>query len=188
MALPRTAIDGRHARSPGAAARRAGTAPMLRIRRTVLVAAPQVEAFQVFTAGLGQWWPPVGQPQPAPVALMERGVGGRWYERGVDGVEHEWGRVLAWDPPAGLALSWQIGADGDFDPRLQTEVRVSFTALLQGSTLVSLEHGHLERYGGAAQSQWSALDSDAGWIGILEHFAQHCAAVAEAKRGGPGPR
>ena len=51
--------------------------------------------------------------------VLEPGVGGRLYEVTADG-EQDWGKVLAWEPPARLLLDWQIGeASG-------TEVEVTF--------------------------------------------------------------
>ncbi len=56
-------------------------------------------------------------------------MNGRWYERGEDGSECEWGRVLAWNPPDGLTLAWQLNAAFKFDPALVTEVEVKFVPL-----------------------------------------------------------
>jgi len=105
---------------------------------------------------------------------MESRLGGRWYERSVDRSETSWGRVLAWAPPHSLVLSWQIGADGEFDPELETELELGFVARSEQWTLVCLEHRRLDRYGDDAEAQRSLLASDVGWSGILEHFKRHC--------------
>ena len=61
-------------------------------------------------------------------AVIERRVGGRWYEQGDDGSTCDWGRVLAWEPHSRLVLSWDITADWQYDPMLQTEIEVRFVA------------------------------------------------------------
>jgi uncharacterized protein YndB with AHSA1/START domain len=67
------------------------------VRRTITVAASQERAFQVFTEELGTWWPKqysIGEADMADFVL-ERRVGGRWFEVGVDGKECDTGRVRA---------------------------------------------------------------------------------------------
>ncbi len=71
------------------------------IRGTVTVGVPVERAFRVFTDSFGTWWPAeyhIGQTDMAE-AILEPREGGRWYEKGVDGSECDWGRVLAWEPP-----------------------------------------------------------------------------------------
>ena len=52
-------------------------------------------AFAFFTDSFGRWWPAdyhIGQADMAD-AVLEPREGGRWYERGTDGSECDWGRV-----------------------------------------------------------------------------------------------
>jgi uncharacterized protein YndB with AHSA1/START domain len=154
---------------------------MTKIRATIQVAVPPAEAFSRFTQGLDGWWPPSGRVQGEPQVFLECQSGGRWYERDATGSECVWGRVLAWAPPHGLVLAWQIGPDGGFDPDLHTELELSFVAISAKLTRVSLEHRHLERFGTAAAQQAAVLSSAVGWVGILEGFARHCSLAA----GGP---
>ena len=105
------------------------------IRKTVLVDFTPEEAFALFTARIASWWPvrthSYGGDNVTEVVL-EPGVGGRLYEVTADG-EQDWGKVLAWEPPARLLLDWQIGeARG-------TEVEVTFEPEGLGSRVV-LEH------------------------------------------------
>jgi uncharacterized protein YndB with AHSA1/START domain len=153
---------------------------MMKIRASLQVAAAPADAFTHFTQGLDQWWPPRGRAHDAPRVFMEPHVGGRWYERDAGGREWVWGQVLAWLPPDSLLLSWQVGADGEVDPALHTEVALSFESMAAGRTRLSIEHRHLERYGAAAAEQELLFSSAVGWIGILECFARHCSSVTAA--------
>jgi uncharacterized protein YndB with AHSA1/START domain len=158
---------------------------MTKIRATIQVAVPPADAFSHFTQGLDSWWPPTGRAQAAPQVFIECRPSGRWYERDTNGNECVWGRVLTWMPPHGLVLSWQVGADGEFDPDLHTELELSFVAISAKLTRVSLEHRHLERYGAAALEQAAVLSSAVGWVGILEGFARHCSPLAKLASKGP---
>jgi uncharacterized protein YndB with AHSA1/START domain len=148
------------------------------VRKTILVKAPQAHAFAVFTECLGDWWPlqsyHIGG-QPAQTAVVEPRVGGRWFERAADGSECDWGRVLVWEPPHRLVLSWDIGADWKFQPELGTEVDVRFIAEGPQTTRVELEHRRLERYGDKAGEMRTIFDSDGGWGRLLAAFAEAAA-------------
>lgn len=141
------------------------TGPVL---KTVTVSRPVEEAFRVFTAELGTWWP-LRQysvdPDRAEDAVLEPGVGGRLYERGPDG-RAEWGEVLAWDPPARVVFSWHPGRG----PEEATEVEVRFTAS-EGGTLVELEHRGWEILGERAAGVRSSYEQ--GWRGVLDLYAKH---------------
>jgi uncharacterized protein YndB with AHSA1/START domain len=142
------------------------------VRKSILVLAERVRAFDVFTAGLGRWWPATHSIGSSPLkeAIMEPRAGGRWFERGEDGSECDWGRVLVWEPPSRVVLAWQIDAQWRFDPNLVTEVEVTFTP--EGdATRVELEHRNIERFGDQADAARAALDSPGGWGGLLERFA-----------------
>lgn len=89
------------------------------VRKSILVKAPAGRAFEVFARRMGSWWPKshsIGTSPQADVVIEPR-AGGRWYERGADGSECDWGRVLAWEPPARLLLAWQLDATWTFDRR-----------------------------------------------------------------------
>jgi hypothetical protein len=72
----------------------------LAVRKSVIVTAPAALAFEVFTARIESWWPlashDFGEADCAAVVTEPR-PGGRWFERGVDGVECQWGQVLVWE-------------------------------------------------------------------------------------------
>jgi uncharacterized protein YndB with AHSA1/START domain len=144
------------------------------LRKVVRVKAPPETAWRVFTEEMGTWWPlathKIGKAK-AMDALIEPRVGGRWYERGDDGSTCDWGRVLSWEPPSRLVLSWEISAAFQHDPNLQTEVEVRFIAEGKDGTRVELEHRHLDRYGPRRDEVRRIFDSDAGWKGLLDAFA-----------------
>jgi uncharacterized protein YndB with AHSA1/START domain len=153
------------------------------VKKTVLVEAPQAHAFAVFAERQSSWWPlathHIGKAA-AQDAVLEPRAGGRWFERGVDGSECDWGRVLVWEPPHRLVLGWEISADWQHDPNLKTEVEVRFIAVGPRSTRVELEHRHLERYGDKAESMRKGLDSEGGWQQLLQIFAAAAAGATPA--------
>lgn len=145
------------------------------IRRSITVNAPVERAFRVFTESFSGWWPSeyhIGSAEYAE-AVLEPREGGRWFERGADGSECDWGRVLAWEPPHRLLVTWQITGDWRYDPDAEhaSEVEVRFTPEGPEQTVVELEHRHLDRLvGGEAMRQ--AVGGDTGWAGILAGFAK----------------
>ncbi len=102
-------------------------------------------------------------------------AGGRWYERGEDGSTCEWGRVLSWEPPLRVVLTWEITADWKHDPKLWTEVEVRFIAQNKDATRVELEHRCLDLYGTRGDEMRGIFDS--GWRleRTLEGYAAHAA-------------
>jgi uncharacterized protein YndB with AHSA1/START domain len=146
------------------------------VRKTVLVNATPDRAFRVFTAGMVRWWRPDHHIAPNPFAeiVVEPRNGGRWFERDKDGAECEWGKVLAWDPPARLVLAWQLNSSWQYDPDFVTELEIRFIPE-GGATRVELEHRDLEKFGDKASEVHAALDSAGGWTGTMEAFAAEMA-------------
>lgn len=140
------------------------------VRKTLMVKASAARAFEVFTNGIGRWWPATHSIGAAPqkLAVLEPGVGGRWYEIGEDGSQCDWGRVLSWEPPSRLVLAWQIGPDFRFDPDLVTEVELRFFEEGPTTTRVEFEHRHLERMGERAAATRESLNG--GWGGLLDIY------------------
>jgi uncharacterized protein YndB with AHSA1/START domain len=142
--------------------------------KTTLVQAPPAVAWRVFTEQMGAWWPlsvyKIGKAN-AVDAVLEPRVGGRWYERGDDGSTCDWGRVLLWEPPSRLVLSWDINADWQYDPDLQTEIEVRFIAESEGATRVELEHRKLDRYGARRDEMRRIFNTEGDWGRLLAMFA-----------------
>jgi uncharacterized protein YndB with AHSA1/START domain len=145
------------------------------VRKSIQVKATQAHAFDVFTAGMSRWWNPSHSinksRSPLKEVVIEPHTGGRWYERGEDGSECDWGKVLTWEPPARLVLAWQVNGDWTFDPDFVTEVEIRFLSDGSGMTRVELEHRDIDRFGDKAEAIHTALDSPEGWGGLLERFA-----------------
>ncbi|MFN7144341.1 MAG: SRPBCC family protein [Myxococcota bacterium] len=143
------------------------------VRKSIHVAAAPDTAFRVFTE-MRRWWPLATHTiggVPAKDAVVEPFVGGRWYERGEDGSTCDWGRVVAWEPPTRLVLTWEITADWRHDAALLTEVEVRFSPEGTG-TRVDLEHRKLDAYGPLAETMRGVFDSEGGWTGLLAAFAR----------------
>ena len=146
------------------------------VRKSIFVDAPPEHAFDVFTRGIGKWWPKthhVGKSELDRPVIDPR-AGGRWYHIESDGSECEVGRVQVFDPPLRLVLIWQLRADFTYDPNVLTEVEVQFTPEGAG-TRVDLEHRDLERLGDDADKLREAVDSSGGWSGLLALFAEAAA-------------
>jgi hypothetical protein len=158
------------------------------VRKELLVEAGKAKAFHVFTTEFGRWWPlathHIGS-KSAETATIEPFVNGRWYERAMDGTECEWGRVLVWDPPNQIVLSWNISSSWRFDGSLLTEVDVRFEMVTAERTRVVLEHRHLDRYGSDAEKMRTIFDDEGGWTGILRHYQAHAVGGPVASVGCP---
>ena len=147
-----------------------------------LAVAPE-QSFDVFTDGLGTWWPQEYTWSGDTLAEIgiERGAGGFCYEFGPHGFRCDWGRVLVWDPPRRLVLTWQIGPHREPvpDPGRAGEVEVRFGEANHGRTLFTLEQRHFERFGKGGQAYAEAMGSPQGWPLILDRFAAACAQARE---------
>ena len=146
------------------------------VRKNIFVDASQDHAFEIFTSGMGVWWPKSHKLSEAELdaQIIEPTEGGRWYQRNLDGSECEIGSVAAWEPPARVLLIWQLNAQWTFDPDLKTEVEVRFAPEGSG-TRVELEHRNLERLGDSAEGFREAIDSSGGWGALLKLFAEEAA-------------
>jgi len=147
------------------------------VRKSIRVQASQAHAFEVFTSGLGRWWPRKAGIGDAPMKAMvlEPRLGGRWYELAEDGSQADVGRILVWEPPHRFVVSWDINALWKPDPAIGSEVEVRFVAEGRDATLVELEHRKFEQMGAEAGASMRK-DVDGGWPGMLEHFKKEAEA------------
>jgi uncharacterized protein YndB with AHSA1/START domain len=137
------------------------------VHRTATVEVEQKRAFEIYTVAMGTWWPAehhIGK-KPFAKVIIEPRQGGRWLERDADGVECEWGSVLAWDPPQRVVVSWHLGDDWqyDSDPAHASEVEIRFTAEGPLRTRVDIEHRAFERHLGGGSNVRASVSSPEGW-------------------------
>ena len=147
------------------------------VRHSIVVEAPQDRAFTVFTQRMQSWWPMESHRiggKPITDLVTEPRAGGRWYERAEDGSECDWGRVVAWEPPARVVLTWEVSHDWKPAPEIHTEIEVRFTPEGENRTRVDLEHRGLEAFGEHTAQMRGIFGSDGGWGGLLKR----CAAAA----------
>jgi uncharacterized protein YndB with AHSA1/START domain len=149
------------------------------VRTSIVVEAPADQAFSVFTEDIGSWWNPDHHILGGELAEMvfEPRVGGHVFDRGVDGSECRWARVLAFEPPRRVVISWDINLQWQLetDPARTSEIEVRFTAQGPERTLVELEHRKIDRHGEGWESMRGAVGSPGGWPAGLEGFAARLA-------------
>jgi uncharacterized protein YndB with AHSA1/START domain len=145
------------------------------VRAQVIVDAPLERAFSVFTEGFGRFKPPEHNLLAVDIAetVFEPRVGGHLYDRGVDGSECRWARVLVYEPPDRVVISWDISPQWQLEADLEktSEVEVRFVPEAPGRTRVELEHRNLERHGEGWEGEREGVAGAGGWPLYLERFA-----------------
>ena len=145
------------------------------VRKQVVVDVPVEQAFKAFTERLGDFKPPEHNLLSVPIAetVFEPFVGGNIIDRGEDGSECRWARVLAFDPPDRVVFSWDISPQWQIvtDPQEASEVEVTFVAETPQRTRVELEHRHLDRHGPGWPAVRDGVDTDQGWPLYLTRYA-----------------
>jgi uncharacterized protein YciI/uncharacterized protein YndB with AHSA1/START domain len=146
---------------------------VISVKKQIVVETSQHRAFRTFTDGIDRWWPREHHIGASPLERMivEPRTGGRWYSICKDGSEIDVGKVVAWEPPHRLVLTWQITAQWQYDPEFSTEVEVQFLAEGPRRTRVELEHRQLERYGADSEVVKKTFESDDAWLASLQAFA-----------------
>jgi uncharacterized protein YndB with AHSA1/START domain len=150
------------------------------IRHEVVVEAPIERAFSVFTKGFGSFKPPEHNMLGVDIAetVFELTEGGSVYDKGVDGSECRWARVLAYDPPNRVVISWDISPQWQIetDHAKTSEVDVRFIAEAPDRTRVELEHRNIDRHGDGWEAVREGVDANDGWPLYLRRFADVVAA------------
>ena len=145
------------------------------VRRQIVVHAPIDHAFKVFTERFGDFKPPEHNLLPVAIAetVFEPHVGGHIYDRGIDGSECRWARILAYEPPDRVVFSWDIGPQWQIEtePTNTSEVEVRFIAETPQRTRVELEHRDIDRHGPGWEAVRDGVADDAGWPLYLARYA-----------------
>jgi len=145
------------------------------IRHEVVVQAPIERAFSVFTEGFGSFKPPEHNMLGVEIAetVFEPRAGGDVYDRGIDGSVCRWARVLAYEPPRRIVISWDISPQWQIetDPDKTSEVEVQFIPEAPDRTRVELEHRAIDRHGDGWEAVRDGVDSEGGWPTYLRRFA-----------------
>ena len=140
----------------------------------VVVEAPIDRAFRVFTEEFDRIKPRDHNLLEAEIAesVFEPREGGRVYDRGVDGSECQWGRVLAYEPPNRIVFSWDINPQWQIETDFSktSEVELRFIAETPDRTRVELEHRNIDRHGEGWESTRDAVAGDQGWPLYLGRF------------------
>jgi len=146
------------------------------VKQSIVVNAPIARAFKVFTEDFGRFKPAEHNLLAVPIAetVFEPRVGGYLYDRGTDGSECRWARVLAYEPPNRVVLSWNITPQWQIetDPSKVSEWEVRFIAETEQRTRVELEHRNLERHGAGWEAERDGVAGEHGWPLYLKRYAE----------------
>jgi uncharacterized protein YndB with AHSA1/START domain len=144
------------------------------VKHSIVVDAPIARAFEVFTKDFGRFKPPEHNLLRVEIAetVFEPRVGGYLYDRGIDGSECRWARVLAYEPPNRVLLTWNISPRWQLEanPDNVSEWEVRFTAETPGRTRVEIEHRKLERHGEGWEGIRDGVTGDRGWPLYLKRY------------------
>jgi uncharacterized protein YndB with AHSA1/START domain len=145
------------------------------IRTQIVVAAPRERAFRVFVEDFDRIKPREHNLLAVEIAetVFEPRKGGHLYDRGVDGSECRWARVLAYEPPDRLVFSWDISPHWQLetDRDKTSEVEVRFVEEAPERTRVELEHRNLDRHGDGWEGLREGVASPDGWPLYLQRYA-----------------
>ena len=147
------------------------------VRKSVTVPLAPAEAFELFTARIASWWP-LGERfsisgTRATTCAIEPRIGGAVYEVRDDGERLPWGKVLEWEPPRRVVLSWHPGKS----PDVAQQVEVTFVSAGR-STRVELVHRGWQKLGDEAEKVRASYEG--GWETV---FGSAFAAAAGRRHG-----
>ena len=135
----------------------------LPVVRAVHVRRQPEDAFRIFTADIGAWWP-MATHSVFGAAGQVAVEGLEIVERSGEGERTVWAEIEEWSPPRVLVLRWHPGTD----PEKPTRVEVTFSPDSDG-TRVELVHTGWEALGERAEAARQSYDK--GWLSVLQRFA-----------------
>jgi uncharacterized protein YndB with AHSA1/START domain len=145
------------------------------VQTSIVVEAPIERAFKVFVEDFDRIKPREHNMLGVDIAetVFEPRVGGNIYDRGVDGSECRWARVLAYEPPDRVVFSWDISPQWQIetDTGRTSEVEVRFLSETPERTRVELEHRNLDRHGPGWEDASAGVASEGGWPLYLQRYA-----------------
>lgn len=137
------------------------------IEKSISVSWSPEAAFQRFVHEFGSWWPKsalsIGGERITRIVFEPR-VDGLIYEQHNDGRCFQWGRVLEYEPPHRVVLSWHPTKDESSAQRVELLFRPEGTG-----THVSLTSSNWERWGKDAKGARRGYDM--GWDFVLHRWA-----------------
>ena len=147
------------------------TQPPLELEFTV-ECSPE-HAFSTWTERISQWWPKGHSVSHDPDldVVIEPRPGGRIFERTPAGVEHDWGEVTRWEPPAAFGYLWHLAQDRSD----ATDVEIRFVP--DGdATRVTIQHAGWERLGSRGEELRGR--NRKGWGGVIPLYEEACREAA----------
>ena len=150
------------------------------VRTSIVVEAPVERAFKVFVEDFDRIKPREHNMLGVDIVetVFEPRVGGNIYDRGADGSECRWARVLAYEPSERVVFSWDISPQWQIetDAERTSEVEVRFVAETPERTRVELEHRNLDRHGAGWEGARAGVEADQGWPLYLRRYSDLLAA------------
>jgi uncharacterized protein YndB with AHSA1/START domain len=144
------------------------------VQLQIVVDAAIERAFRVFTEEFDRIKPREHNLLGVEIAetVFEPRVGGHVYDRGVDGSECRWARVLAYEPPHRVVISWDINPRWQIETDLAktSEVEIRFIAEGPKRTRVEIEHRNLDRHGDGWEAERDSVRNKGGWPLYLQRF------------------
>jgi uncharacterized protein YndB with AHSA1/START domain len=145
------------------------------VRSEIVVNATIERAFDVFVTKFDRIKPREHNMLSVDIAesVFEPRTGGRIYDRGVDGTECQWARVLAYEPPDRIVFTWDISPYWQIETDLDktSEVEVRFIAESPTRIRVELDHCNLHRHGDGWEGLAQGVRGSDGWPVYLQPFA-----------------
>ncbi len=151
---------------------------MDKILKNIQVKTSREKAFIKFIDELNKWWPKeYTWSQDTLVDIkIDTNINGLCTEIGPNSFRCDWGTVTAVERYRYLIFKWQISINRSPIPNANkaSTVAITFNSSSDFETNIELEHTDFKNHGGNFQEYLQAMDSDKGWIRILNAFKDYC--------------